>query len=40
LSLLVFLVFPANEKIISTRISMLFIYTVLSINVYPTLVSG
>ncbi len=29
LSLLVFLIFPANEKIVSTRISMLFIYTVL-----------
>jgi hypothetical protein len=40
LSLLVLFIFPTDEKVISTRISILFIYTVLRINVSPTLVSG
>jgi NADH-ubiquinone oxidoreductase chain 1 len=40
LALLVFSSFPFSESNISIRLSLLTIYMVLSINVYPTLISG
>lgn len=40
LSLLVFLRFPFEEKILSIGLTILFIYIVLRINVYPTIISG
>lgn len=40
LALLVFRVFPAPEKIFCSRLSMLVVYMILSIGVYPMLFSG
>ena len=40
LSLTVFLAFPARESTFSFSLSILFVYTVIRINVYPTLISG
>lgn len=40
LALLVFIAFPLSEKLFSRRLSILFIYICLRINVYPTLISG
>merc|ERR1712117_503261 len=40
LALIIFYSFPFFEIIISMRISLIFIYIILSINVYPVLFSG
>lgn len=40
LTFLIFMVFPLHEKLFSTRLSFLIIYSVLRINVYPTVLSG
>jgi NADH-ubiquinone oxidoreductase chain 1 len=40
LSLLVFSVFPLEERQVSSRLSILFVFMVLRMNVYPTLLSG
>ncbi len=40
LALVVFSSFPLKEKLFSSRLTIILIYTVLSMNVYPTLISG
>nr|AYV63064.1 NADH dehydrogenase subunit 1 [Lovenula raynerae] len=39
-SLIIFMSFPLDEKFLSQSISILMIYMILSLNVYPTLLSG
>ena len=40
LALIIYLRFPLKETLISISLSLLFIYTIFRINVYPTLLSG
>jgi len=38
--LLIFSVYPFSERVLSLRITIIFIYIIIRINVYPVLVSG